>query len=293
MYKYVHKFYPYLRKYKVHAYMYVYRYKCLWINACIYIHRNIRIYTYLYSYIKGFMFEVRWFRKASELNHKQKLILDVIISRAELQSNEIIESELLDDVACGAIIEKVSVSGYYQEESKEELDKISANNVGLPVYVCRFMEMRGSQTIQKIRNSSIFARGMPYSSYAPIYAKYVKEYMEKGDLYPTDIYSTAIRRLHMSVLPDNLPCRSDERVKVQDAIREVIVDSSKTKSLYISGLPGTGKTATVLASISFLIKEASKKTIPSFEFVEINCLHITSPSEVYVLLWRFLTGIYV
>lgn len=32
---------------------------------------------------------------------------------------------------------------------------------------------------------------------------------------PVDIYSQAIRKLHISVLPDYLPCRSEEREKVK------------------------------------------------------------------------------
>lgn len=86
--------------------------------------------------------------------------------------------------------------------------------MGLPAYVCRFMEIRGSRTIQKIRNKGMFSRGMEQSCYVHIYAKFVEDYTENGDLYPTDIYSVAIRRLHMSVLPDNLPCRVEERAKV-------------------------------------------------------------------------------
>ena len=55
-------------------------------------------------------------------------------------------------------------------------------------------------------------------------------------------------------------------------------------------MAGTGKTATVLASIKSLIIEARNKLIPDFSFVEINCLRISSASEAYTLLWRALSG---
>lgn len=53
---------------------------------------------------------------------------------------------------------------------------------------------------------------------------------------------------------------------------------------------GTGKTATVLASIKSLVEEARNGTIPDFLFVEINCLRISQPAEAYTLLWRSLSG---
>ena len=53
---------------------------------------------------------------------------------------------------------------------------------------------------------------------------------------------------------------------------------------------GTGKTATVLASIRSLVEEARNGTIPDFLFVEINCLRISQPAEAYTLLWRSLSG---
>ena len=53
---------------------------------------------------------------------------------------------------------------------------------------------------------------------------------------------------------------------------------------------GTGKTATVLASIKSLVEEARNKLIPDFLFIEINCLRISQPAEAYTLLWRALSG---
>lgn len=62
-------------------------------------------------------------------------------------------------------------------------------------------------------------------------------------------------------------------------------------ALHIYLLPlGTGKTATVLASIRSLVEEARNGSIPDFLFVEINCLRISQPAEAYTLLWRSLSG---
>ena len=105
-----------------------------------------------------------------------------------------------------------------------------------------------------------------------------------------DIYSDAIRKLHISVLPERLPCRQTERDKVYAELRNAIVERQMTKPIFISGMPGTGKTATVLATVQELRKEASRGDIPAFDFVEINCLRLQSPQEAYVVAWRGMTG---
>jgi origin recognition complex subunit 1 len=62
-----------------------------------------------------------------------------------------------------------------------------------------------------------------------------------------------------------------------------------------------GKTATVHAAIAALRKEqeqeqentAAKAPSPTFEFIEINCLRISSPQEAYTVLWRGLSGEFI
>lgn len=49
--------------------------------------------------------------------------------------------------------------------------------------------------------------------------------------------------------------------------------------MYISGVPGTGKTATVTAVINSLLE---KKKIPKFEYVSINGMRLTEPRQSYV-----------
>jgi hypothetical protein len=44
-------------------------------------------------------------------------------------------------------------------------------------------------------------------------------------------------------------------------------------------LAGTGKTATVVASINALRKEVAAGTLPDFSYIEINCLHLKSPMD--------------
>lgn len=77
-------------------------------------------------------------------------------------------------------------------------------------------------------------------------------------------------RLHLSKVPEKLPCRDVEAKEVQKFIREVI-DPKKGESsaMYISGVPGTGKTATVRAVVSLMKKD---RKCPKFVYVEVNAM---------------------
>ena len=52
--------------------------------------------------------------------------------------------------------------------------------------------------------------------------------------------------------------------------------------MYISGVPGTGKTATVLEVTASLKQAAAEGVLPPFNFVEVNGMQLTEPQQVYV-----------
>lgn len=52
--------------------------------------------------------------------------------------------------------------------------------------------------------------------------------------------------------------------------------------MYISGVPGTGKTATVKQAISQLQQAVEGGELPEFNFVEINGFKLTDPKQAYV-----------
>lgn len=52
--------------------------------------------------------------------------------------------------------------------------------------------------------------------------------------------------------------------------------------MYISGVPGTGKTATVHEAIRYLQQGADDNELPSFQFIEINGMKLTDPHQAYV-----------
>ncbi|KAJ9593083.1 hypothetical protein L9F63_027675, partial [Diploptera punctata] len=60
--------------------------------------------------------------------------------------------------------------------------------------------------------------------------------------------------------------------------------------MYISGVPGTGKTATVQEVVRTLQNATSQGEIPEFQFVELNGMRLTEPRQAYVQLLKQLTG---
>ncbi|THG96659.1 hypothetical protein EW026_g5214 [Hermanssonia centrifuga] len=127
-----------------------------------------------------------------------------------------------------------------------------------------------------------------------------------------DPWLRAMHVLHVASRPEALACRDEEYQKVVRAVGELLEDGSGG-CVYISGVPGTGKTATVHAVVRELKRMAeqnvseilpppsllSKEKKPSngdqqesnpFTYVEINGLRIPEPSAAYSLLWEAVSG---
>jgi origin recognition complex subunit 1 len=188
-------------------------------------------------------------------------------------------------------------------------------------FVCRFYD-NGSADGTLIPVSIIGRnnRGESLSEYAKLYGSHndvLDEELGGGDSGQTSsngrsIYANAIQRLHVSVLPEVLPCRTIEKDKVMTYLRSGLSRGGNIRPLYISGMPGTGKTACFLAAVKTLQEErrlrqisndppqssaldstsssATGEELPNFEFIEINCLRLHSPYEAYSMLWRGLSG---
>ncbi|KAI8985155.1 P-loop containing nucleoside triphosphate hydrolase protein [Pilobolus umbonatus] len=103
--------------------------------------------------------------------------------------------------------------------------------------------------------------------------------VEKSD------YDLAKERLHVSAVPESLPCREEEFETIMEYVKSAIQDNSGT-CIYISGVPGTGKTATVLEVMKHLQEKAEEGSIPNFDFVEINGMKLTDPNQAYSILWE-------
>jgi origin recognition complex subunit 1 len=102
-----------------------------------------------------------------------------------------------------------------------------------------------------------------------------------------DPWERARKILHVSSTPSWLPCREEEFAELEAALTESIEEASGS-CLYISGVPGTGKTATVHSVISSLQNKVLNGELNPFKFFEINGMKVTEPSQTFILFWEFI-----
>lgn len=95
--------------------------------------------------------------------------------------------------------------------------------------------------------------------------------------------------LHVSAVPQSLPCRETEFNNIAAFVERKIRDRCGG-CMYVSGVPGTGKTATVTEVIRTLRERVRRRELPDFEYVAINGMKMTEPRQAYVEINRQLTG---
>ncbi|XP_068215174.1 origin recognition complex subunit 1 isoform X2 [Palaemon carinicauda] len=96
-------------------------------------------------------------------------------------------------------------------------------------------------------------------------------------------------KLHVSAVPDSLPCREDEFQQIYSFVEGKLYDGTGG-CMYISGVPGTGKTATVKEVVKILQDASEEGDLPSFSFLEVNAMRLTEPHQLWVQVWKGLTG---
>ncbi|XP_043820289.1 origin recognition complex subunit 1 [Dromiciops gliroides] len=106
---------------------------------------------------------------------------------------------------------------------------------------------------------------------------------------PTNILEEARMRLHVSFVPESLPCREQEFQDVYNFVESKLLDGTGG-CMYISGVPGTGKTAIVHEVVRCLQRAAQAEELPSFRYVEVNGMKLTEPHQAYVQILQKLMG---
>ena len=102
-------------------------------------------------------------------------------------------------------------------------------------------------------------------------------------------HQLARQRLHVAEVPMSLPCREEEFAAIYEQVESAILEN-ESALIYVSGTPGTGKTATVREVINTLQQKVLDQELFAFKFVEINGMKIPDPAQAYSKLWEALTG---
>ncbi|XP_050092711.1 origin recognition complex subunit 1 [Anopheles aquasalis] len=153
--------------------------------------------------------------------------------------------------------------------TSRQLEFENRKEYGNPKY-----EWNGTNEIKHIRSGSIIQT----IDYKPM----------PGERVSKDL-SIAREKLHVAATPISLPCREKEYDILFNFLEGKIYDGSGG-CMYVSGVPGTGKTATTTAVISSLKLLSEAEKIPKFEFVDINGMRLSEPRQAYVQIYRQLTG---
>ncbi|BGP22671.1 origin recognition complex subunit 1 [Rhodotorula toruloides] len=108
--------------------------------------------------------------------------------------------------------------------------------------------------------------------------------LESARLASFTPFERAKALLHVSATPESLPCREDQREQIRQFIGDAVLGRSGG-CLYIHGVPGTGKTATVHSVVRELQND---EDMDAFSFVEINGMKISEPMTAFSHLWAAL-----
>jgi hypothetical protein len=297
------------------------------------------------GYGEGMHVEVRWLLKPREVPAVRK-------KKVQMLDNEVVESCHTDDIPAGSVIEKISVLSPTQVDDKGGNKTSGSGSSGSgnsknTAFVCRYAEGDHSAAVLiPVDSLGRDSRGADLSEFKELYrdedlsfgASFIESSLDEagdaaaeavaGNNARFSVYSTAIRRLHISVIPGTLPCRSTEKEKIVSYLREGINKGGHVRPLYISGMPGSGKTACFLAALRTLEAEAASARgslrkqarreaqsppekggssasssnsppaapapdvlpLRNFQFVEVNCLKLHSPHDAYTTLWRGISG---
>lgn len=102
-------------------------------------------------------------------------------------------------------------------------------------------------------------------------------------------HERARRLLHVGATPEALPCRQQQFLDVVQCTTDAL-QAGAGECVYIYGVPGTGKTATVREAIRTLERRMSTGEVPAFRFVEINGMKLASAMQAYTELWSAVQG---
>ncbi|TSL22053.1 Origin recognition complex subunit 1 [Bagarius yarrelli] len=225
-------------------------------------------------------------RKSAQLvSSRIRKQLNILTSRDELQS----DGEDADDDGC-FVPSKIDLESSSEEDEEAKMDSEDE------LVVKRSRRSTGPKTPskEKTRASARTPRKTPNKKSAPSTPRtprHATPSIPSRSLparKPGNVLEEARAKLHVSSVPESLPCREQEFQDIYNFVESKIMDGTGG-CMYISGVPGTGKTATVHEVIRSLQQAAEQEEIPPFRFIEINGMKMTDPHQAYVQILQKLT----
>lgn len=205
----------------------------------------------------------------------------------------VIEEDLKDEEV--SKLNEVDIEGE-EEEMLETPKKRARSNTPSP----RKRNRRDNETLRKLQTVlSPLKKGFKVKSGStisslPSLSRSVDDSKKKIQTIDTssEAFKQLKEKLHTSTRIDSLPCREDEFTTLLMTLETAIREENGC-SIYVSGTPGTGKTATIREVIASLKEIVTYDGIREFDFFEINCLKLLTPNSAYEKLWEYLSGIKV
>lgn len=225
---------------------------------------------------EGFV-DILWFYRHNETaNLRKKLKQKVDENEIFLQNTDAV----WDPMPVASINEKVQV--YIKQEYNELKDDVKE------LFFCS----------RQWNDSKRHLRALPnFETTIEIYIKKKQERemkskkKKKQSKKKQSDYQKATSRLQLSYIPKKLPCREEQYNILKRFLKDAIIKEGHGSGYYISGMPGTGKTATVNWIIRELNELAEEGDFPEFDYLEINAMKLQKPQEAYSKLYYKLEGV--
>lgn len=199
------------------------------------------------------------------------------LSREAIQERELVDSKEVLELPLATLLEKVTV--LTEEEFLEfmEDETIDLASLGTRPFFCRH-QLESSDSLwsaewndenRKKRRQEALRLFRPDEN--------VVSKVPLAPTNPKELLMRAATALKAGAANGDLPGRETEQERVMDFLRTSVKDGGRKEVLYVSGVPGTGKTASVLEAVRRL--QAARK--PQVQSVYVNAMSLATPSAVF------------
>lgn len=223
---------------------------------------------------QGLRMLLRRFLGASELRQR-------CLNREALQDQELVDSKEVVELPVLAILEKVQVvseEDYLSYVEDETLDLAALGSDSGPFFCRRQIESSGTlwpaawdHESRKKRREESLRDWRPRSTTGREVGAAASS-ASRSELLPR-----AAAALKAGAAAGMLPGRETEQERVMQFLRSAVQEGGRKEVLYVSGVPGTGKTASVLEAVRRLQISRSE----SLQSIYVNAMSLATPTAVF------------